>query len=130
MSPSPTLGDCSDPNEISTNLSPTRPSERIVAKESFLSTLRVPPARSIKTRTFSFGRIGNWICRTVPSSCCLATSFRRRLRQRFSASSSDLFHAFRECERGEAQKAWDARPRDLSCYRHCLSRWPTWRWHG
>src|SRR5436309_12003275 len=47
MSPSPTLGDCSDPNEISTNLSPTRPSERIVAKESFLITLRVPPARSI-----------------------------------------------------------------------------------
>ncbi len=68
--------------------------------------------------------------RTVSRTCCLATSFRRRLRQRFSASSSDLFHAFRECERGEAQKAWDARPRALSCSRHCLSCWPTWCWYG
>ena len=51
----------SDPNVISTYLSPTSPSDRIVAKESFLITFRVAFFRSITTRTLSLGPRGNWM---------------------------------------------------------------------
>src|SRR5439155_21122456 len=46
--------------------------------------------------------------------------FRRPSRQWSSASSSDWFPVFRECEHGEAQKVWEGRRPVRSCSRRCL----------
>src|SRR5215831_17366339 len=67
VSPLATRAACSEPELISTYLSPMSPSDRIAATESFLMTCAVSRRMSMTTFTFSLGYGGSWIRATVPS---------------------------------------------------------------